>query len=184
MLTRSPLKPGKPLQRKTPMRQTGFSRASSKTPAAGAGMLRVAAVQAKARDREAKPAKLVKPMKSRGMKGRPPTAEEARFMDKMGKLPCIACLKDGWTSHTISLHHIDGRTKPGAHFLVLPLCGPHHQQDDTDPRQRVSLHGHKKPFLARYGTERELLAECMAMIRNSETAAVAAGAASEQITVE
>jgi hypothetical protein len=35
-----------------------------KTPAAGAGLLRVAVVQAKARDREAKPAKPRKPMKS------------------------------------------------------------------------------------------------------------------------
>jgi hypothetical protein len=165
MMRTSTLKPGKPLQRKTPMRQTGFSHASSKTPAAGAGMLRVAAVQAKVtRDREAKPAKQIKPMKSRGMKGRPPTAEESRFMDRMGKLPCIACLKDGWTNRAISLHHVDGRTKPGAHFLVLPLCGPHHLQDDTDPRRRISLHGRKKPFQARYGTERELLAECMAMI--------------------
>ena len=168
MMQRSSLKPGnKPLQRRTPMRQARFSRASSKTPAAGAGLLRVAAVQAKAsfpRNREPKPTKLTKSMKSRGMKGRPPTAEESRFMDKMGALPCIACLKDGWTNHVISLHHIDGRTKPGAHFLVLPLCGPHHQQDDTDPRGRISLHGRKATFQARYGTERELLAECLAML--------------------
>ncbi len=157
-----PLKPGKPLQRKTAMsRGTGF-----KTPAASAGLLRVAAVQVKARaDKKARERKLPKPIKSRGMKGRPPTAEEARFMDKMGALPCIACLKDGWTNHVISLHHIDGRTKPGAHFLVIPLCGPHHQQDDTDVRQRISLHGRKATFQARYGTELELLAECMAKLK-------------------
>lgn len=156
-MRRLPLKPGKPLQRKTAMsRGSGF-----KTPAAGAGLLRVAATQAKAR---ASAPKLLKPMKSRGMKGRPPTADEKRFMDQMGELPCIACLKDGWTNRVISLHHIDGRTKPGAHLLVLPLCGPHHQQDDTDLRQRISLHGRKATFQARYGTERELLAECVAML--------------------
>jgi hypothetical protein len=164
MMRASALKPGKSLRRKTPMsRGSGF-----KTPAAGAGLLRVAAVQAKAafpRNREPKPPKLAKPMKSRGMKGRPPTAEEARFMDRMGELPCIACLKDGWTNHSISLHHIDGRTKPGAHFLVIPLCAPHHQQDDSDVRQRISLHGRKATFHARYGTERELLAECMEMMK-------------------
>jgi len=185
MMRRSSFKPGaKPLARRTPMRQVGFSRASSKTPAAGAGLLRAAAVQAKARDREAKPVKLPKPMKSRGMKGRPPTAQEARFMDRMGALPCIACLKDGWTNHAISLHHIDGRTKPGAHFQVLPLCGPHHQQDDTDPRGRMSLHGHKKPFQARYGTERELLAECIEMLAINLNAPVDADANVEQITTE
>lgn len=175
------LKPSKPLQRKTPISRTG------KTLAAGAGLLRVAATQAKTllpRNRELKPAKLPKPMKSRGMKGRPPTAEEARFMDAIAQLGCIACLKDGFVNPWISLHHIDGRTKPGAHFLTLPLCGPHHQQDDSDPRQRISLHGRKASFQARYGTERELLAECVVMLANSETATVAAGAASEQITVE
>lgn len=163
MLNRSSLKQSKPLQRKAPMsRGSGF-----KTPIGGAGLLRVAAVQAKAafpRNRELKPAKLPRPMKSRGMKGRPPTAEEARFMDRMGQLPCIACLKDGWTNHSISLHHIDGRTKPGAHFLVIPLCGEHHQQDDSDIRQRISVHGRKATFQARYGTERELLAECVEML--------------------
>jgi len=149
-----------PPQRKTAMsRGTGF-----KTPTAAAGLLRVAATQTRALARAPKLLKPVKPMKSRGMKGRAPTADEKRFMDQMGKLPCIACLKDGWTNHTISLHHIDGRTKPGAHFLVLPLCGPHHQQDDTDLRQRISLHGRKATFQARYGTERELLAECTAML--------------------
>jgi hypothetical protein len=166
MMRRSVLKPGKPLVRKTPMsRGSGF-----KTPSAGAGLLRVKAIQAKAstRAREAKPAKLSKPMKSRGMKGRAPTAAEARLMDLMGSLPCIACLKDGWTNRDISLHHIDGRTKPGAHFLTLPLCGPHHQQDDSDPRGRISVHGRKASFQARYGMQMDLLAECMAMLGITE----------------
>jgi hypothetical protein len=158
MMRRSPLKQGKPLRRRTPMaRGTGF-----KAPTAGAGLLRVAAVQARAR--EPKPAKLPKPMKSRGMKGRPPTAGEARFMDAIASLGCIACLKDGRHEPVVSIHHIDGRTKPGAHFLVLPLCGPHHQQDDTDLRGRISVHGMKATFQARYGTQQELLAECVEML--------------------
>lgn len=166
MMRRSPLNQGKPLQRKTAMsRRSGF-----KTPTAGAGLLRVAATQAKARARAPKLLKPSKTMKSRGMKGRPPTADEKRFMDQIGALPCIACLKDGWTNHEISLHHIDGRTKRGAHFLVLPLCGPHHQQDDTDLRQRISLHGRKATFQARYGAERELLAECIANLKEQGVA--------------
>jgi hypothetical protein len=161
-----PLKPGKPLVRKTAMSHgTGF-----KTPTAAAGLLRVAAVQAKAarRAREAKPAKMPKPMKSRGMKGRPPTSKEAQFMNAIAGLGCIACRKDGREELIVSIHHIDGRTKPGAHFLVLPLCGPHHQQDDTDPRARISLHGRKATFQARYGTERELLEECIEMLGLAE----------------
>jgi hypothetical protein len=167
MMQRAPLKPGKALQRKTPMsRGSGF-----KTPTAGAGVLRVATVQAKTsltRNREPKPAKLPKPMKSRGMKGRPPTAEEARFMDRMGTLPCICCLKDGWENREISLHHIDGRTMEGVHFRVLPLCAGHHQ-DGTGPNPTlVAVHPHKARFEERYGKQMDLLAECMAMLGITE----------------
>ena len=167
MMRRSALKPGKPIERKTAMsRGSGF-----KTPAAGAGLLRVAAIQAKAtfpRNRESKPTKLPKPMKSRGMKGRAPTAMEAWFMDRMGTLPCICCLKDGWENRDISLHHIDGRTKPGAHFLVLSLCAGHHQ-DGTGPNPSlIAVHPYKARFEARYGAQMDLLAECMAMLGITE----------------
>lgn len=67
-------------------------------------------------------------VKSRGSKGRTPTAAERRVMDRLGSLPCIACLMHGKNSPLISLHHIDGRTAPGAHTRVLPLCIYHHQQ--------------------------------------------------------
>lgn len=65
MMRHAPLRQGKSLARKTPMRQTGFSRASSKTPAAGAGLLRVEQRLLKS----AKTAKPRKPFKS----GRPKT---------------------------------------------------------------------------------------------------------------
>jgi hypothetical protein len=137
MMRRSPLNPGKPLARKTPLKAVGFKR----------GALKEAGAVRRVR------------MKSRGMKGRAPTAEEQRFMDAIASLGCLACAKDGITNPWISLHHIDGRTKPGAHMLVLPLCGPHHQQDDTDPLGRISVHGNKARFEARYGAQLELLAE-------------------------
>jgi len=63
----------------------------------------------------------------RGLKGRTPTAAERVVMDALGKLPCIACLQHGKESPLISLHHIEGRTKPGAHLLQIPLCNNHHQ---------------------------------------------------------
>jgi hypothetical protein len=98
------------------------------------------------------------------MKGRPPTAEEARFMDRMGQLPCICCLKDGWENHEISLHHIDGRTKPGAHFLVLPLCAGHHQQGTGANPALIAVHPNKARFEERHGTQMELLDECNRLI--------------------
>lgn len=105
-----------------------------------------------------------KAMKSNGMKGRAPTAEESRFMSAIASLGCLACAKDGIVNPWISLHHIDGRTKPGAHMLVLGLCASHHQQDDSDPMARLSVHGHKAQFEARYGTQRQLLAEAKAKL--------------------
>jgi hypothetical protein len=165
MLSRSTLKPGKPLKQGRPLaRKTPMSRGSGfKTPGAGAGLLRVEQRLIKS----AKTAKPRKPLKSwRGMKGRPPTAEEARFMDAIAGLGCIACRKDGVANPWISIHHIAGRTAPGAHFLTLPLCEKHHQHDDTDPAGRIGVHPYKARFEARYGTQRELLVECIAMLEN------------------
>jgi hypothetical protein len=166
MMRRSPLKQGSPLERKTLMKSAGFARSDRKEAQAVAKLRRAItpANETFPQSRESKPSKLPKSTKSRGMKGRPPTVEEARFMDAIAALGCIACRKDGRENLMVSIHHIDGRTKPGAHFLTLPLCGPHHQQDDTDPRARISLHGRKATFKARYGTERELLAECIELL--------------------
>ena len=103
-------------------------------------------------------------LKSQGMKGRTPTVAERQRMDAIAAIGCIACKHDGIDNPHVSLHHIDGRTKPGAHLLVLPLCAPHHQQDDTDPLQRPSVHGRKATFTARYGTEMELHTKCLELI--------------------
>jgi hypothetical protein len=107
-------------------------------------------------------------MQSRGMKGRPSTAYEARFMDLMGTLPCICCLKDGWENREISLHHIGGRTKPSAHFLVLPICAGHHQAGTGPNPTLIAVHPDKARFEARYGKQMDLLAECMAMLGITE----------------
>ena len=110
------------------------------------------------------------PMKSRGMKGRAPTAGEREFMDKIASLGCLACATEGITNPWISLHHIAGRTAPGAHMLVLGLCAPHHQHDDTDPRGRIGVHPHKARFEQRYGTQLELLANARRQLGIEEEA--------------
>ncbi|MGC6114750.1 Ref family recombination enhancement nuclease [Klebsiella aerogenes] len=73
------------------------------------------------------PAKPRKAIKSRGLKGRTPTAEERRIADALGALPCIACYMHGVINTEISLHHIEGRTAPDCHKKQLPLCNWHHQ---------------------------------------------------------
>jgi len=139
-LTRKAMKPGT-----VPLKRTGFLRTQRKE--AGAVV--------KLR------------LKSKGMAGRTPTADEARFMDAMATLGCLACAKDGIANSLVSIHHIDGRTKPGVHYLTLALCAPHHQQDDSDPMGRISVHGSKKKFEARYGTQYELLAGAKARLEKS-----------------
>jgi hypothetical protein len=109
----------------------------------------------------AKSPKPRKPMKSRGMKGRAPTKAELELHHEMAGLGCCACLLDGRVNPWVSIHHIDGRTKPDAHRKVLALCGPHHQQDDTDQLGRIAVHPNKARFEALYGTQESLLAMTM-----------------------
>jgi hypothetical protein len=93
------------------------------------------------------------------MKGRTPNAAELRFMDAIGSLGCLACATDGNSNPWISLHHIDGRTKPGAHYLVIGLCAGHHQQGTGNDKSMIAVHPYKAGFERRYGSQMQLLAE-------------------------
>jgi hypothetical protein len=113
-----------------PMKRTPMTRIKPLS-----GILRTAKLPAKA-----------KPTKRLKSTHRAVTAAERVFWHDMAGLGCLAC-------------RIDGRTKPGCHALVLPLCAQHHQQDDTDPLERVAVHPNKARFEALYGTQYELLAD-------------------------
>lgn len=90
------------------------------------------------------------------MKGRTPTAEERRWLDKITAYGCCVCRMFHIYSPA-SPHHIDGKTKPGAHLLTIPLCGPHHQIKSNEGRW-TSLHGDGRAAFARaYGSELEWL---------------------------
>lgn len=131
-MKRSPLLPGS-----SPMKRTSFLRMASRE------------------------AKTVAKIQSKGMKGRTPTADERRFMDAIAKLGCVACKKDGVDNAHVLIHHISGRTAPGAHMLVLPLCAEHHAHDDTDPAGRIGVHPFRARFELKYGSQMALLAEAM-----------------------
>ncbi len=102
------------------------------------------------------------------------TAAEKILWSRLAALGCIACMKDGWCNTHVSIHHCDGRTKPGCHGRVLPLCAPHHQQDDTDPAGRIAIHPNKARFERRYGTQAELMAMCAHLLRITKTSDIAA----------
>jgi len=89
------------------------------------------------------------------MKGRNPTVAEKKHMDSVRELGCIVCRLQGKGIRPCEIHHIEGKTKPNAHFLVLPLCFEHHRMgSDKEP---ISRHPYKKRFVEAYGTEQELL---------------------------
>lgn len=99
------------------------------------------------------------------MKGSTPTKADKALWNRMAGLGCVACHKDGIANSLVSIHHIDGRTKQDAHKKVLPLCAPHHQQDDTDPMGRIAVHPNKARFEAKYGKQCDLLAEVMGKLQ-------------------
>jgi hypothetical protein len=100
------------------------------------------------------------------MKGRNPSAAEKRFHDQLAGLGCIACRLDGNHSPLVSIHHIDGRTKPGAHMRVLPLCAGHHQDGYGIPGL-IAVHPYKRRFEDRYGSQYELLAMCEQLLEKA-----------------
>ena len=99
------------------------------------------------------------------MKGKTRTTSEKSLQDRIAQLGCIACLKDGVFNDQVSIHHINGRTKPEAHTKVLPLCAGHHQ-DGTGYAGLIAVHPWKKRFEQRYGGQYVLLDEVMRMIND------------------
>tara|TARA_R110002153_G_C13332612_1_gene498568 strand:- start:6415 stop:6714 length:300 start_codon:yes stop_codon:yes gene_type:complete len=99
------------------------------------------------------------------MKGKSRTKADIEFQNKIASIGCIVCLNQGIENHHISIHHIDGRTKAGAHRKVLPLCYRHHQLQDNDkPKHWQTLHANKAEFEREYGTQHKLLEQCMGII--------------------
>ena len=92
------------------------------------------------------------------MLGKTPTKAEKAHWDKVAALGCIACRKDGWHNPIVSIHHVDGRTKKGAHMRVLPLCAGHHIEGTGAPGL-IAVHPWKKRFEEKYGRQDELLRE-------------------------
>ena len=97
------------------------------------------------------------------MRGRSPTKQEKRFMDDLCQIGCVACRVSGFSTPLVSPHHIDGKTKPGAHFNTIPLCGKHHQEPDTHkPKRWISRHGDgRAAFEREYGKEEDLRQLCL-----------------------
>lgn len=113
-----------------------------------------------------KPAASGKPAPRAKMKTkqRSVTAAEKAYWDRLAGLGCCACLLDGVFEPDVSIHHIDGRTKPGCHCLVLALCASHHQEGTGKNPHYVAVHPWKKRFEAKYGKQLELMAHSVQIL--------------------
>lgn len=89
---------------------------------------------------------------------RAPTKPEKLLWTRMAQtVGCIACHLDGRFNLVVSIHHIDGRTKPGCHQKVLPLCAGHHQAATGEDKTLLAVHPDKARFERRYGPQMALL---------------------------
>jgi len=96
------------------------------------------------------------------LKGRAPTKAEKEWMSKVADLGCIACLNEFYIYSEAAIHHIEGKTKEGAHFLTIGLCGAHHQTGG----EGVALHHNKYRWEKRHGTQYELLEQTKRLIND------------------
>lgn len=112
--------------------------------------------------------------RSKGLLGRAPTASEKRIIELMATLPCLACLNKGRHQPMIQIHHINGRTKPNAHKMVIPLCAYHHESPapaeiierypDLHTVHARGIVGGKVKFEKHNGTEMDLLKQAYSML--------------------
>lgn len=88
--------------------------------------------------------------------GRTPTAEEDAYMKKVASIGCIICLLYLHVESPAEIHHVEGKTDPGCHFLILPLCMKHHRAEGPS-KGYVSRADGKKSFEAAYMSEHDLI---------------------------
>lgn len=101
------------------------------------------------------------------MKGRTKTKAEIELHELLREHGCSVCkyiVKPNVDELEVpAIHHIAGKTKPGAHSIVIPLCNTHHQYGTA---QHPSIHangscGGKAQFKKVFGVdEYDLLALC------------------------
>jgi len=75
-----------------------------------------------------------------------------RWMDRVARIGCIACLLLGHGESPAQLHHIREERIARNDFLVLPLCDPHHAGEQPGV---PSIHKRKAELLRQLGVQSE-----------------------------
>jgi hypothetical protein len=97
-----------------------------------------------------------------------PTKAELEYWDRAASFGCIACRIDGRFNPVVSIHHTEGRTKPGCHKKVFPLCAGHHQNGTGNDKTLIAIHPFKRRFEARYGTQGQLVEMMYHLVHGGE----------------
>ena len=95
------------------------------------------------------------------------SAAERAHMDKVAQLGCMACRTLGYEDTPAELHHVRDGAGAGmktTNYEVVGLCGAHHRFGGYG----VAYHAGPEAFEAKFGTERELLAEVYRLIGYKE----------------
>ncbi len=141
------------LQRKTPLRSTGFAKPPRlERERTVSRLYRVPAPFVLSFVPAPKEAVTAKPGKGA------PTVEESRWMDAIVAYGCIACRLDGMAPRPTAVHHILRGGQRIGHRYTLPLCDPGHHKDGQ-AFGLVSRHPWKARFEKRYGNELDLHAK-------------------------
>ena len=93
--------------------------------------------------------------------GKTPTKAEKLRLNRICEFGCIVCHLYLDVHSPALPHHIEGKTKKGAHYKTIPLCAPHH---DYGGEEGVALHKNKYQFVKNFGSELDLLDKINALI--------------------
>ena len=91
------------------------------------------------------------------------TKAEKLHMSRVAALGCCVCRNEFGLHSEPELHHIGNGTmgKRATNYEILPLCPMHHILGGIG----VAIHAGRKSFEANFGTERELLAQTLELLK-------------------
>jgi hypothetical protein len=87
-------------------------------------------------------------------------ADGKSHLARVAALTCVVCRNEGLGKTPAQAHHINCATmgRKSSDFETIPLCPTHHQYSGHG---QLAVHDGPERWEARYGTERELLAQTL-----------------------
>jgi hypothetical protein len=93
-------------------------------------------------------------------------SKERAYMSAVASLGCCVCHNQGTPDSPAAIHHIRhgaGMSERSSNYLVIPLCGPHHQTGGHG----VAIHAGRETWEGIYGNEMQLLAQTIGRVFNA-----------------